>query len=847
MADHEKVNVALPQAEREFLEHEAWWEKEEPKACLPKKIETMLEKQDQAAIDEVLKFACLQDGRLWEWDDHQRIWKKVPLPDELQSQAGPLDGSWLWTLYITGNPLAQTAVRQLLSYHSHRSRLFADRYSLRKQEVKWRGGRRNTFIPFDAKYFRYVKAIFKLAEKKRDAKTWAVLAHRFDLERKGKHTYRTQEGQEVEVYSDETHYYLRRRCWRYLRKLGEAGDPAYVQFAVEVLLRYEDQDGRNQSRWSNEEDRWIHNRSYSHLWLFNHLLFHHSKRFKPSRLQWEGVSVSEDWVNEREEAFSELWDQHPEQLWRLFCEAKSTTVIQFAWRALSAKNRIFLEQLSKSQWLALLQDDYYKRGKWAFQWLMDNYLLTVNGKVDLKLLKQMLFHEKHEVRQEASAWFGKLGDKLPHSFKVHVTQAVLNELEKDWDYWRMQDAYRLLKDHCRPYLRELADLALAQSFHVRVRRWCNRPTAEVVALILETLDVERLGVTGDELLPYLRSFDSRVRNGAANMIQQHFEKLSLDCEFLIKLISIPDEQVQTFTTQFLSARRLWVVPFYPTLLPRLWEMMLDENQSTIVRNYVRESLLGKLFFEELRDTPVSQVLELLQHQEHAVQVFGAKLLALIEPKPYDFTLPQLVSLAHRPLAAIRGAACRMLEKLRVIWTPDLLVNVMETEWDDTREWAMQIVSSLPDEERAPELIYGLLDTARQDIRTLAMDLIRQHLEQLDISELMLRASESPYLEVQEFALTLAERLTWTAQRYSELELFFRTVFFRVHQGRRAKNLAFALLERLALQKKECAEAMVPLLGDLARNFGRQDFERILHLLTQIQVRYPDINTPLSLG
>jgi hypothetical protein len=139
-----------------------------------------------------------------------------------------------------------------------------------------------------------------------------------------------------------------------------------------------------------------------------------------------------------------------------------------------------------------------------------------------------------------------------------------------------------------------------------------------------------------------------------------------------------------------------------------------------------------------------------------------------------------------------------------------------------------------------------LDTARRDIRALAMELIDRHLTRLDLTELMMRASESPYLEVQEFALALGDQLTWTAQRMTELELFFRTVFFRVHQGRRAKNMAFALLERLALEKQECAEAMVPLLNDMVRNFGRQDFERIVHLLTQIQMRYPHIQTPLTL-
>lgn len=848
LADHEKGKASDSLADQEFLQHEAWWEKEEPRAPLPQKIVTMLQREDEAVIDELLRFAFLVDGRLKVRDG--RAWRVVPLPDELRTEMADEDGSWLWTLYLTEHRLARIAVRQLLRYQPNlytlEHRLFKEYQWMQSDaEVKWRGGKRNALIPFNAKYFRYVKAIFKLAEKRRDAETWAILAHRFDLERKGNEVYHAPAGQEVEVYSDKTHYYLRRRCWRFLRELGKKGDPAFIRFAVEVLLQYEEQDGRHHF-WRKGRG-WVSYRDYRHLWLFNHLLYHHSKRFKPSKLQWRRVDGSAFETDEREEAFQSLWDQYPEELWRLFRKAKSEAVIQFAWKALHGQNLDFLQQISPAEWVRLLDDQSESRQQVALQWVMEHHLQSAKGEINLELLEQLLFHGHYYVRKEAGDWFGRQKDGLPHSFKVHVAQLLLDVLKtKALDDWMMvRDAYQLLAEHCQPYLRELAHLALAESFHQELNRWSYRPTGDLVALILDVLDVERLGITGDQLLPYLCSSADQVRRSAAHLLEQHFEKLRLDLDFLLKLIAIPDRRVQLFTTQFLSSRQLWVIPFYPGLLPRLWEMMLDEQESAVVRTYIRKELLGNLFFHELKETPVSRVWPLLQHREHEMQAFGARVLELIEPQPEDFSLPQLVSLTHQPLAAIRQAARQLLERLRVIWTPDLLANVMETEWDDTREWGKEIVSSLPDEERSPDWVYVLLDTAREDIRALAMDLIEQHFEQLDMAELMVRASESPYLEVQEFALTVADRLPWNAERLSELGLFFRTVFFRVHRGRRAKNLAFALLERLVLEQQESAEALVPLLSDLLPNIGRYDFERILHLLTQIQVRYPQLKTPLS--
>lgn len=852
MADQEKKNLMLAQAEREFATHYTWWEKEEPKAPLPARIQAMLNRNDPAVIDELLKFAFLLNGEVQVWDYNKGGWQKLSLPEEDMAQLDPQDGSWLWTLYVSGHPLARKAVRKLLSYQSDiydlQRRFFKyQRHMIsRKLQVKWHGGRRNALIPFDAVYFRYVKAIFKLAEKKGDAETWAILAHRFDLERKGNNRLQTAAGQEVEVYSDKTHYYLRRRCWRYLRELGKKGNPAYIRFAVEALLQYEDQDARYVSKYENGE--WLVGKKYDHLWLFNHLLFHRSQTFKPKRLQWEDVFVPYDGLDRREEAFPDLWDQHADELWRLFNKASSGTVISFAWNALRHGNRDYLNRVPREKWMKLLDDEHNQRNRAALAWLLENEILADNGEADLALLEELLFHIDQTVREKAADWFGENAQKLPREFNLKITRRIIDIIKDGSDYWRATGCIDLLRSHCRPYVSEFATMALIKQLQDSGSRWSYmyRMKEDLLALLLEELDVEQQEVTGVELLPLLSSANNEVQHQTEVLFEKHFEKLKLDLDFLLALIKTPNSRVQAFTTRFLSDRLLWVVPFYPALLPRLWEVMLDENENALVRNYIRDVLLGKLFFEELRETPISQVLALLQHQEHAMQAFGAQLLALIEPKPHDFTLQQLVDLAHRPLAEVRAAARQMLEKLRLIWSPDLLVNVMETDWDDTREWAMCIVTALPTDEQTPELIYGLLDTARRDIRALAMELIDSHLTRLDLTELMMRASESPYLEVQEFALAIGDRLTWTAQRMTELELFFRTVFFRVHRGRRAKNMAFALLERLALEKQECAEAMVPLLNDMVRNFGRQDFERIVHLLTQIKMRYPHIQTPLTL-
>ncbi|BDA69388.1 WGR [Calothrix sp. PCC 7716] len=132
--------------------------------------------------------------------------------------------------------------------------------------------------PFAPNYFQRIRHIFKIAEYRRDAEVFAILAYRFDkhspmyssrkrtievaedkfLRKSGLYwdsqTKSTKEVTKDEVaeelkrpdaklaYSTKTRDYFLRRLWRTLRKLGEDGDPDYVRIVIEILLQYSDAD-----------------------------------------------------------------------------------------------------------------------------------------------------------------------------------------------------------------------------------------------------------------------------------------------------------------------------------------------------------------------------------------------------------------------------------------------------------------------------------------------------------------------------------------------------------------------------------------------------------------------------
>jgi hypothetical protein len=273
--------------------------------------------------------------------------------------------------------------------------------------------------------------------------------------------------------------------------------------------------------------------------------------------------------------------------------------------------------------------------------------------------------------------------------------------------------------------------------------------------------------------------------------------------------------------------------------------MMQNELPEISQNFILNDLLGTLFLAELTDTPIDQVLALLNHTDTSYQELGARLFAAKQPAVEQFTMEQLQNLAHNQIALCRSEARNMIIQVKDQMTDESLVNLVETHWDDTRNWAFAYMRTMSVDQFTPTLIYGLIDSARQDVQAFGMEMVEIHFADLDITELLLRSSESTDLFVQEYALTLAEKIEWDKDKITKLELFFRTILFKVHQARKAKQMTLDLLIRLGKTDRSMAEKIVPLLSDVAHIGGKRDFERILFTLTQIKALYPEIESPIQ--
>ena len=140
----------------------------------------------------------------------------------------------------------------------------------------------------------------------------------------------------LRLFSVPTRYYLRRRAWRYFRRLVRDHPERYVAAVSEALVRYEDADVAD-------------GLSLIDNWGLVHILFHHSPALVSKPNGWD---LAEDHTLAELEPSPyamALWDAAPQAFVDLLLRARCRPVRQWAILTLrrdpSARNRLSLEQL----------------------------------------------------------------------------------------------------------------------------------------------------------------------------------------------------------------------------------------------------------------------------------------------------------------------------------------------------------------------------------------------------------------------------------------------------------------------------------------------------------------------
>jgi hypothetical protein len=837
---HKPKSQTLHEQEwQQFTNQSAWWEAEQPLQPLPEKLQRLLDEERPEFIQQLFNFAALQ-GNSYIWNEQKQRYDFFPI-EHVKNR----DRSWIWTLYVNNTPLAREGLKRLLRYEDQQTfsnhlneagTFFNYYYGFRN----FYGSRRRQYSVIGPLHYRYLKAIYKLAEKKHDLEILALLAYRFDGDRLYDHNWNSPENTRHIAYQPKTRSYLTRRSWRLLRLLGKQKSSDYVQFATDVLLQYNKEDAIGMFVTDPNTDETMRVPSYKQNWLLHHILYHNSPRFTYSSSSWKPTAdayVSEPEV--REEAFAELWDQQPDVLLHLLLHATISPVTQFAARALRLGNPDFVSQIDSHILEQLLQSNDPYRQHFAAQEILKR---IDPSQSDFDLWLRLASHYNPNVRKVAYTYLNEHIDKCPEANMAPLIYRCLAMIHENPNAAYIDEWYSLF---AHPF-RNIAAKTIRLTTLTPLLSHSQPDVHPLVALLLSLIKRSNDPYTAMDLLPFLAHNAEEIRSTAQTIIERDLLQLSLSAKFLAKWCTIDLDESRAFLRTFIPAHKHELLPYLAEWLDELWTTMMRDNLPEDSQTFVQEYLLGELFLEALADTPLDQVLALLEHSETSYQELGTRLLATKQPTANEFSREQLLRLAHNPIARCRKLARDLIIERRTELNDQWLVELVETEWDDTRNWAFAYIRSLSVEQFTPTLIYGLIDSARQDIQAFGMEMVNIHFADLNISEILLRASESTDLFVQEYALSLADKIDWDVEKVRKLELFFRTILFQVHRARKAKQSTLQLLIQLSCKDREMARIIVPLLSDLAQIGGKRDFEQILAALTVIQARYPDIDTPIQL-
>ncbi|MBF2008391.1 MAG: WGR domain-containing protein [Chlorogloeopsis fritschii C42_A2020_084] len=784
--------------------------------------------------------------------------------------------------------------------------------------------------PFKPNYFQRLRHIFKMAEYRHDTEVFGILAYRLEIERAmfrsksytvrltdgrhlsnsswyydpntGRYEYGTTDSQIQEelkrsesqiAYSSNTREYLLRRVWRTLKQLGEEGDTDYVKMAVGILLQYSDADA--EKVWESTFYRWERSNwtrvefkrnwdAYAGYLTFNHILYEKSPRYelKVNSKAWrcrEGYKPGDPEPPIREEAFPELWEQHPQALLQLLLESKCHPVHCFAVKALRACHR-FCASINIDAIVKLVNKPYEVTAQFGFELALLNYNPASPNKELILALTNCL---SERARTQACQWIEQQREFFLEDSNF-ITTLVVSQKSDTRTFARRLLGTSILSNSTSKTLigRIIAELI---AFTPKASPELAKEISEtlVVCFPLQLRNIS-LSVVNDLLahpILEIQELGARIllnhETTAENLPPQIIESLLASPHESLRVLGIrlfgqlPDEKLIGEESDLIVAMAVNAVEdirnaikpiicrlgaSYPAFTVQiasdLIEILLTPEKHEGVHSYLvcllREDLQGWMPSINKETT-----LNLLQVQSSAVQELGGLLLgANYQNWLSEFTTYEIVKLANHEILSVRDAARQMfgqiLNRLRTDPQEMLVaVRMLEAKWEDSREFAFKILTTeFSDREFTPEVLVSICDSVREEARRLGRDLLTRNFQAADGEEYLLKFSEHPSADMQLFTTNYLENYAvGNPERLRELTPFFISVLSRVNRGSVAKKRIFAFLEIEAQKSEAAAKIVAEIMIRQSATMAIGDKAAAIQIMLKIHKNYPQLNLPIQ--
>lgn len=765
--------------------------------------------------------------------------------------------------------------------------------------------------PVKPNYFQRLRHIFKIAEYRHDAEVFGIFAYTFDKEpgtfdnppikkeydpvkrryissKVRRYNRELQNPESKKAYSNQTREYLRRRMWRTLKQLGEEGDPDYIKLAVEILLQYSDRDAEEVrestfTRWNRQ--RRI-NESFSKYWdkyasylIFNHILYENSPRYIPPPQAWrcqDGYKPGDPEPKLREEAFPELWQQHPNELTQLLLASDCRPVHHFATKVLRNCKQ-FCQELEIEKVIQLLGSNYEVTAELAFDLAIDLYNSSQPNS-DLVLAAADCILTK--ARSQAYKWIETQREYFFNQSSFIAGLVTSKQTDTRSFARRLLGASIISDTTARILIAQIIAVILAlsptqnetareisetlfTSFSPQLRTLgfgvisdlIKHPMPEVQALgalILLNHQVAAADLPPDLIESLLASpYDSVRGIGVRIFGQLPDETLRSDRILIIAMAvnSSPDIRngIRPIIKRLAADRTEFSIELAIDLIDLLSEPERYEGVHKDLVRLLKEDLPGWIYAIDKE-----KIMSLIRAKSSIAQELGGFSLKENSVRFVgEFEIDEIVKLANHEILAVREAA-------RTIFTLNLqrirsnreemrsAVKLLESKWDDSREFALSVFSQFTSEDWTPEVMVNLCDSNREDVRRFGRDLVTCNFQQSYGHEYLLKFSEHPSADMQMFATNFLENHGGNnPDLLLELMPYFVTVLSGVNRGRIAKQRLFKFLETEALKSELSAMVVAEILTRQSATIAIGDKAAAIQIMLKIKNKYPDLSLPIE--
>ncbi|WP_103669708.1 hypothetical protein [Pseudanabaena sp. BC1403] len=745
-------------------------------------------------------------------------------------------------------------------------------------------------VPLEYNYFQRVRHIFKIAEYRQDAEAFAILAKRFDQDKKTE----CEEIENNQVYSQKTRSYLRRRVWRSLRKLGELNDPAYINLAVSILLQHADVDAeevrqsvyykydRNWRRYESARIEWD---IYAKYLTFNHILYEHSPRYvlKPNSKAWRCVPPYKPESPEpkvREEAFPQLWEQHPTALLQLLLESEARPVHHFAVKAMRSCQS-FCTEIPLENLIKILDRPYEVTAQLGFELAGSRYQ---SDRPDGNLILAVANCAFAPARTEAYRWINEQRDRFLTEDSHLIAGLILSKQAETRTFARQLLGAAILSDVTA---RSLIGQIIALMLTLQPDQAEQAKQGAETLLLSFSMQLRSLGL--EIILDLLRHPLPELQTlGAQILVNHEINVMDLPSGLMEALLESPYDHVRVLgvrlfgqlpdrvllerTTLILAIATHAIADMREAIRPIIHRLANDNHDfsSTLAGQLLQVLLapeanegvhkfLSQLLQHDLPEwmSAATQELtqQLLQTKSTAAQEVAGSILSVNRSVwASSFTIAEIAQFSNHEVLTVRIASYAMGEQIlpRLHRQPEELLAALpflESHWDDARLFGFRLFGELlQPEDFTPVVIISICDSIRADVRKFGRDLVSRCFQETDGQEYLVKFSEHPSTDMQLFATNYLENYaTNNPSRLQELIPYFTRVLAQVNRGRVTKQRVFAFLNQEAIKSEAAAHIVAQIFTRQSAAIAIGDKAKALESLLKIHLTYPQIPLPIKVS